>query len=540
MSNKYPVQVRMREMSKQEEVLLKRKREIERKMKEQYGGRKPAETGSPRQPPPSRSHEPSSSPGVEKEMVEPLANIRERTLGHGLCQIAGEMMSVPPEPGNVAPHIHHICPSFHHYKTSEAASSQVPNKFNNDGSFLEQFKKMSRSKSDIKEEKCSPPHKSKPSGQSTNKLKTYHHNLPKQIDPAHISSWQKSTSEEWKVSSSYDSRVDASAASEEVKPETDNPDWFKDALKRAQAKAKELSEVPSACSSEEDSSNNQFSDKAESKKRKSRWGGQPAPAAAPAAAPTTASTPAFSVPENLMDMVGEGEHFQAIHGVMVTRLTRNTPAIIAYAQKVFSSVDLTDAQWKQCEEQMKMNVVFQLLQAKKRESERLEQQGKLKYEYDSDEDTEGGTWEHKRRAIEMQETQARAVELTNMAEGKHHIGDFLPPDELARFMEKYRAIKEGRDPDLSDYQDHKLTEDNVGYRMLKSMGWTEGMGLGAEGKGITTPVNQNGRSESQGLGVERPENLQEEDDEYDAYRKRMMLAYRFRPNPLNNPRRAYY
>lgn len=55
---------------------------------------------------------------------------------------------------------------------------------------------------------------------------------------------------------------------------------------------------------------------------------------------------------------------------------------------------------------------------------------------------------------------------------------------------QYRAIKEGRDPDLSDYQQHKLTEDNVGYRMLKSMGWTEGMGLGAEGKGITTPVNQ--------------------------------------------------
>lgn len=55
---------------------------------------------------------------------------------------------------------------------------------------------------------------------------------------------------------------------------------------------------------------------------------------------------------------------------------------------------------------------------------------------------------------------------------------------------QYRAIKEGRDPDLSDYQNHKLTEENVGYRMLKSMGWTEGMGLGAEGKGITAPVNQ--------------------------------------------------
>ena len=43
-----------------------------------------------------------------------------------------------------------------------------------------------------------------------------------------------------------------------------------------------------------------------------------------------------------------------------------------------------------------MNVVFQLLLAKKRESEQLEQQGKVKYEYDSDEDVDGGTWEHKR------------------------------------------------------------------------------------------------------------------------------------------------
>lgn len=35
-----------------------------------------------------------------------------------------------------------------------------------------------------------------------------------------------------------------------------------------------------------------------------------------------------------------------------------------------------------------------------------------------------------------------------------------------------------------------------------------------------------------GLGVERPAELSKDDDEYDAYRKRMMLAYRFRPNPL--------
>ncbi len=37
-----------------------------------------------------------------------------------------------------------------------------------------------------------------------------------------------------------------------------------------------------------------------------------------------------------------------------------------------------------------------------------------------------------------------------------------------------------------------------------------------------------------GLGVDKASNLTQEDaeDEFSAYRKRMMLAYRFRPNPL--------
>ena len=45
-----------------------------------------------------------------------------------------------------------------------------------------------------------------------------------------------------------------------------------------------------------------------------------------------------------------------------------------------------------------------------------------------------------------------------------------------------------------------------------------------------------------GLGVigERPNDVKTDDDEFDMYRKRMMLAYKFRPNPLNNPRRSYY
>jgi len=38
--------------------------------------------------------------------------------------------------------------------------------------------------------------------------------------------------------------------------------------------------------------------------------------------------------------------------------------------------------------------------------------------------------------------------------------------------------------------------------------------------------------EGGGIGLTRPEHLSQTDTEYDAYRKRMMMAYRFRPNPL--------
>lgn len=35
-----------------------------------------------------------------------------------------------------------------------------------------------------------------------------------------------------------------------------------------------------------------------------------------------------------------------------------------------------------------------------------------------------------------------------------------------------------------------------------------------------------------GVGMEAPGELNSVDTEFDMYRKRMMLAYRFRPNPL--------
>lgn len=52
--------------------------------------------------------------------------------------------------------------------------------------------------------------------------------------------------------------------------------------------------------------------------------------------------------------------------------------------------------------------------------------------------------------------------MNEQAEGKHHIGDFLPPEELKKFMEKYDSKLNNREPDISDYKEYKLKEDNIG------------------------------------------------------------------------------
>ncbi|KRF83704.1 SURP and G-patch domain-containing protein 1 isoform X1 [Drosophila virilis] len=226
---------------------------------------------------------------------------------------------------------------------------------------------------------------------------------------------------------------------------------------------------------------------------------------------------------------------------MLSTVTRNDPALLQYARLNYGSTQLSEDQWKQCEEHYKVNLLYQDMMRKRQEIDRLARGGKFKYEYDSDEDIEGGTWEHKLRTAEMEATHLWANALTKQSEGKHHIGDFLPPEELKKFMEQYEAKKNNRQPDLSDYKEYKLKEDNIGFQMLQKLGWKEGQGLGQDGAGIVDPVNKAPqRDGNQGLGVGSAAQPEDCDNEYDAYRKRMMLAYRFRPNPLNNPRRAYY
>lgn len=171
---------------------------------------------------------------------------------------------------------------------------------------------------------------------------------------------------------------------------------------------------------------------------------------------------------------------------------------------------------------------------------------------------EGGTWEHRKRAKEMLATAQKNFEMTTMASGKHHMADFLPQDELNKFLKKSTAVLQGQPvPKEEDYAEHKIGDDNIGFQMLKKVGWSQGTCLGpvesssssssssARGAAITAPINATAAPAGvtgAGLGAaaSATHEVVEGDSEFDAYRKRMMLAYRFRPNPLNNPRRNYY
>ncbi|XP_074038988.1 uncharacterized protein isoform X2 [Leptinotarsa decemlineata] len=268
------------------------------------------------------------------------------------------------------------------------------------------------------------------------------------------------------------------------------------------------------------------------RKRKSRWGDQESNVAPP---PTVLLNMPPIVDPSVLPIGSQTSQTP----VMLSKLTRNDPGLLQYAVNTYGTTNLSEEDWKKAEDHYKISLLYQDMVKKRAEAEKLKLAGKNKYDYDSDEETDGGTWEHKIREKEMMATELWATELNKQAEGKHHIGDFLPPEELKRFMEKSTAVKEGRQPNFSDYKDFKIKEDNIGFKMLQKLGWSEGEGLGSAGTGIVEPVNKAApREHTQGLGLN--EEHVDNEDEYESYRKRMMLAYRFRPNPLNNPRRPYY
>ncbi|KAG2451265.1 hypothetical protein HYH02_003872 [Chlamydomonas schloesseri] len=125
----------------------------------------------------------------------------------------------------------------------------------------------------------------------------------------------------------------------------------------------------------------------------------------------------------------------------------------------------------------------------------------------------------------------------------HHMGDYIPKEVLAEFMAKTGdKIAKVQAEQLANK--NAIGSDNIGHKLLSKMGWKEGEGLGGTQKGITAPIKASAGApaagEQRGLGATAVGEVTEEDDMFEAYRKRMMLGYKYRPNPLGNPRRAYY
>ncbi|XP_058073529.1 SURP and G-patch domain-containing protein 1-like protein [Magnolia sinica] len=122
----------------------------------------------------------------------------------------------------------------------------------------------------------------------------------------------------------------------------------------------------------------------------------------------------------------------------------------------------------------------------------------------------------------------------------HHMGDYIPQEELEKFLSACNdaaAQKAAREA----AEKAKIQADNVGHKLLSKMGWKEGEGLGSSRSGRADPVMAgNVKLDNLGVGAEQPGEVTPEDDIYEQYKKRMMLGYRYRPNPLNNPRKAYY
>ncbi|KAL8028525.1 hypothetical protein ABFX02_14G166500 [Erythranthe guttata] len=122
----------------------------------------------------------------------------------------------------------------------------------------------------------------------------------------------------------------------------------------------------------------------------------------------------------------------------------------------------------------------------------------------------------------------------------HHMGDYIPPEELEKFLATCNDVSAQKF--VNEYADKaKIQADNVGHKLLSKMGWKEGEGLGMKSSGIAAPITAGDvKKDHLGVGAHAPGEVTPDDDIYDQYKKRMMLGYRHRPNPLNNPRKSYY
>jgi hypothetical protein len=142
--------------------------------------------------------------------------------------------------------------------------------------------------------------------------------------------------------------------------------------------------------------------------------------------------------------------------------------------------------------------------------------------------------EHRARAREQLKTAQKSLELTLMNQGKSQLTDYIPRDVLAQFNRQAAAAK-ARAKIPSD----RPSESCVDLKTFQS-GPKEYLDLLIGPKESVPPVSAKANS---GIGFLHSSTNYviptTDDDDVEIFRKRMTLAYKFRPNPMNNPRREY-
>mmetsp|Transcript_7509 Transcript_7509/g.22783 ORF Transcript_7509/g.22783 Transcript_7509/m.22783 type:complete len:295 (-) Transcript_7509:697-1581(-) len=137
--------------------------------------------------------------------------------------------------------------------------------------------------------------------------------------------------------------------------------------------------------------------------------------------------------------------------------------------------------------------------------------------------------------VDDYEHEASSQHVAQNASGVGGYGRHIPKDVLDEFMAKSRGEKAPKKK-----KDESLGDSNVGHKMMSKMGWKEGGGVGRDGQDSVGVIAANVKTDKAGIGASTdPTEVSPEDDMLEQYRKRMMLAYQYRPNPLNNPRRGY-
>ncbi|KAL6964811.1 hypothetical protein U1Q18_035866 [Sarracenia purpurea var. burkii] len=148
--------------------------------------------------------------------------------------------------------------------------------------------------------------------------------------------------------------------------------------------------------------------------------------------------------------------------------------------------------------------------------------------------------ERRRQPKQSKDEMPPPASLQGPVKKGHHMGDYIPQDELEKFLATCNDVAAQKAAKVYS-EKAKIQSDNVGHKLLSKMGWKEGEGLGSSKSGIADPIMAGDvKKDHLGVGAHQPGEVTPEDDIYEQYKKRMMLGYKFRPNPLNNPRKSYY